>query len=77
MKVEANKATATAFYGLMFNRCEPAEAVRLNVGGMCSSCRQDLREFESNGLPPTPHHAPSAIRCWARERSPCASRGLD
>ena len=31
-RVDANKATAQAFYDLMFNRCEPAAAIERYVG---------------------------------------------
>jgi predicted SnoaL-like aldol condensation-catalyzing enzyme len=32
MNVEANKSTVVAFYDLMFNQCQPAEAIRRYVG---------------------------------------------
>jgi len=32
MDVQANKSTVTAFYELMFNQCQPAEAVRRYTG---------------------------------------------
>jgi predicted SnoaL-like aldol condensation-catalyzing enzyme len=32
MSVEANKSTVTAFYDLMFNQCQPAEAIRRYAG---------------------------------------------
>ena len=32
LNLDANKATVAAFYDLMFNKCEPAEAVRQYVG---------------------------------------------
>jgi predicted SnoaL-like aldol condensation-catalyzing enzyme len=32
MDIEASKSTVTAFYDLMFNQCQPAEAIRRYAG---------------------------------------------
>ncbi len=32
MNLEANRSTVVAFYDLMFNQCQPAEAIRRHVG---------------------------------------------
>jgi predicted SnoaL-like aldol condensation-catalyzing enzyme len=32
MNLEGNKSTVTAFYDLMFNQCQPAEAIRQYAG---------------------------------------------
>jgi hypothetical protein len=32
MNLETNKSTVVAFYDLMFNKCQPAEAIRRYVG---------------------------------------------
>ena len=32
--IDRNKATVTAFYDLMFNQCQPAEAVQKHVGNV-------------------------------------------
>ena len=36
MNLEANKSTVVAFYDLMFNQCQPAEAIRRYVGASYS-----------------------------------------
>jgi hypothetical protein len=36
MNLETNKSTVIAFYDLMFNKCQPAEAIRRYVGATYS-----------------------------------------
>jgi hypothetical protein len=43
MNLEANNSTVVAFYDLMFNQCQPAEAIRRYVGATYTQPQSDGR----------------------------------